>query len=281
MLASLHHPGLPRVTDYFVVEDMQYLVMDYIAGQDLDTLLTEKGAQPIQQVMTWASQLGDAVSFLHHQKPAIIHRDIKPANVRLNEDGQVILVDFGIAKEIADTTQATSTGASSYTPGYAPPEQYGGTIRTGTYTDQYFLAALLYHLLSGEKPADSIQRAMGNARLTPLNELLPGAPANLQAALEKALSIRPSDRFAHVDDFLRAILPPAAAPAAKPRPAEATVIERPAQQQTVWVPPAAPAPAAAPASIRFSHPRPPTHPPHTSRQRSRPQNPRGARSACC
>ncbi len=122
----------------------------------------------------------------------------------MTEEGNAILVDFGIAK-VVDPSQATTAGASGYTPGYAAPEQYGGTIRTGPYTDQYSLAALVYHLLTGEKPADAIERALGKCELTPLDRLAPGVPPDLQAAVERALSLRPSDRFADIDDFLQAI----------------------------------------------------------------------------
>lgn len=239
LLASLRHPHLPRVTDYFTIGDMQYLVMDYIPGQDLDTLIKEEGIQPLERVLAWADQLGDALSFLHHQPSPIIHRDVKPANVRLNDEGDVVLVDFGIAKVI-NPSQATTAAASAYTPGYAPPEQYGGNIRTGTYTDQYSLAALIYHLLSGEKPADAIQRALGRTELIPIYQLAPNIPAHLQAALDRALSLKPQDRFADVDDFmyaLRSPLPRAAEKTHQGQPAsasdnlptvlEATVVEAP------------------------------------------------------
>jgi eukaryotic-like serine/threonine-protein kinase len=206
LLASLRHPNLPRVTDYFILDNIQYLVMDYISGQDLDTLIKETGRQPVEKVAAWAVQLGEAISFLHHQNPPIIHRDVKPANVRLNEEGDVVLVDFGIAKTV-DSSQSTTASYSHYTPGYAPPEQYGGTIRPGVYTDQYSLAALVYHLITGEKPADAIRRALGREQLAPMSQFADSIPLNLQAAVERALSLRPVDRFPDIDDFIRAILP--------------------------------------------------------------------------
>jgi eukaryotic-like serine/threonine-protein kinase len=212
LLASLRHPNLPRVTDYFILDNAQYLVMDYVAGKDLNTLLHEEGAQPLERVLGWARELCSVLSYLHHQNPTVIHRDVKPANVRLSPEGKVILVDFGIAKVFDPNQQATTTGAMGYTPGYAPPEQYGGSVRTGPYTDQYSLAALLYHLLTAQKPADSVQRAIGNTRLAPLSLLKPTIPTYIQAAIERALSLRPDDRFPSVDDFLIALTTPASVP---------------------------------------------------------------------
>ena len=125
LLAALRHPTLPRVTDYFILGEEQYLVMDYVPGHSFDVILKEDGIQPMEMVMQWAQQLGSAISYLHHQKPPVIHRDIKPANIKLMPTGEVMLVDFGIAK-VSDGTNATTAGAQGFTPGYSPPEQYGG-----------------------------------------------------------------------------------------------------------------------------------------------------------
>ncbi len=199
LLASLRHPNLPRVFDYFVLDETQYLVMDYIPGEDLGTILEREGPQPLEKVLDWANQLTAALNYLHTQNPPVVHRDIKPANIKITPQNEVVLVDFGIAKA-SETAQVTSTGATGYTPGYAPPEQYG-SARTGPYTDQYSLAATLYHLLSGHKPVDSVQRVLSQAVLTPINLLNPAIPPNVQAALEKALSLRPQDRFNNVNEL--------------------------------------------------------------------------------
>ncbi len=203
LLAALHHPNLPRVTDYFIIENEQFLVMDYIPGDDLGLYLAREGAQKLEHVLFWASQLCHALHYMHHQVPPVTHRDIKPANIKLTPEGNVILVDFGIAK--ADQIQAqTSTGASGYTPGYAPPEQYGGA-RTGPFSDQFSLAATLYALLSGEKPADSIQRVLGKEELIPLHALNPRIPLNISDAILKALSLRSEQRFESVLNFHQAL----------------------------------------------------------------------------
>jgi len=206
LLANLRHPNLPRVIDYFIIENNQYLVMDYISGKDLGQIFREEGIQPVERVLRWAEALGSALAYMHRQKPPVFHRDIKPANIKLNEQDEPILVDFGIAKA-AEAAQATEAGAAGFTPGYAPPEQYG-SARTGSYSDQYSLAATLYALLSGSIPPDSVQRALGQAVLPPLNLLNRDVPAHVQAAIERAMSVRPQDRFATIEEFIHTLIDP-------------------------------------------------------------------------
>jgi serine/threonine protein kinase len=206
LLATLRHPNLPRVIDYFIEGQNQYLVMDFIPGEDLKKVIEVGGPQAADQVVAWAEQLGAALSYLHRQKPPVFHRDIKPANLKLTDENEVVLVDFGIAK-VAQADQQTAAGAAMYTPGYAPPEQYGRG-HTGAYSDQYSLAATLYTLLTGASPADSVQRVLGLAVLTPIEQLNPAVPVNVQQAIEKAMSLKPDDRFGSVDDFVRALVDP-------------------------------------------------------------------------
>lgn len=206
LLAALRHPNLPRVTDYFQIGNDQYLVMDYISGNNLDTCLVKEGAQDVEKVIAWCSQLSDALTYMHSQDPPVIHRDIKPANIKLTAEGKAILVDFGIAK--ADSVQAvTATGASGYTPGYAPPEQYGEG-RTGPFSDQFSLAATMYALLSGRKPADSIERVLGKAVVMPLFSHVPGIPRHISDAILKGMSLQTADRFESIQDFQDALTNP-------------------------------------------------------------------------
>jgi serine/threonine-protein kinase len=205
LLAALRHPTLPRVTDYFILGEEQYLVMDYVPGESFDVILKEDGIQPMEMVMQWAQQLGSAISYLHHQKPPVIHRDIKPANIKLMPTGEVMLVDFGIAK-VSDGTNATTAGAQGFTPGYSPPEQYGGA-HTGPYSDQYSLAATLYQLLTNHQPEDGLQRLMGTAVLAPMKVLNPAVPEGMQAVIERAMAPKPEDRYPSVDAFLKALTP--------------------------------------------------------------------------
>ncbi len=195
LLFELRHPSLPRVIDHFVTESQgQYLVMDYIQGQDARQLL-EDNARPLDEdlVLRWASQVLEALEYLHGRNPPVIHRDIKPANLKITPGGRAILVDFGLAKEY-DPAKSTTVGAKAYTPGFAPPEQYGEG-RTDPRTDIYALGATLYNLLTGQVPADGLERAMGAARLTPVRELNPKVSAHVAAAIERATEVKPDNRF--------------------------------------------------------------------------------------
>ncbi|MBN2678161.1 MAG: PD40 domain-containing protein, partial [Anaerolineaceae bacterium] len=192
----------------------QILVMDYIAGEDLAALIKKEGAQPLDKVIHWAVQLADALMYMHQQKPPVIHRDIKPGNVKITPAGEAVLVDFGIAKA-SELTQVTATGATGYTPGFAPPEQIGG-MRTGPSSDQYSLAATIYQLLSGRQPEDAIQRGLGKVTLTPIHELMPEIPPHLGRALERGMSLRPEQRFQDIEEFVQAMKDPDFQPAVSP-----------------------------------------------------------------
>ena len=207
LLAALHHPGLPRVTDYFVMGKEQYLVMDYIPGEDLAQRMDRAGQQSLADVMAWASQLSSALAYMHRQDPPVTHRDIKPANIKLTSEGHVVLVDFGIAK-VASVDAMTAAGATGYTPGFAPPEQYGQG-RTGPFSDQFSFAAMLYALLTGVKPADSIQRVLGKAAVIPITHLNPSIPPNISDAILKAMALQHTMRFDSVSDFQAALDNPA------------------------------------------------------------------------
>src|SRR6266496_4797207 len=126
LLARLHHPALPRVSDHFPEGDGQFLIMQYIGGEDLAEMVAQRrGPFPPDQVLTWADQLLDALDYLHTQEPPIIHRDIKPQNLKLTPRGEIILLDFGLAKgTFALQSQTASTkSVYGYTPQYAPLEQ--------------------------------------------------------------------------------------------------------------------------------------------------------------
>ncbi len=230
LLAALRHQNLPRVIDYFVIGKEQYLVMDYVPGDDLGERLKSEGTQRVQDVLVWADQLCSALIYMHNQDPPVTHRDIKPANIKLNDEGEAILVDFGIAKAATAQVQ-TATGAAGYTPGYAPPEQYGQG-RTGPYSDQFSLAATLYALFTRTKPADSIQRVLGKASLLPLRELNPKVPDHVADAILKALSLQPSDRFDSVAEFQAALNDPAFRLADQERTLITTTVTRKASAPT-------------------------------------------------
>jgi eukaryotic-like serine/threonine-protein kinase len=205
ILANLRHPNLPRVTDHFVIGDQgQYLVMDYIEGEDLRQRMERMGNISEDEAILIGAALCDALSYLHTRKPPILHRDIKPGNVKITPDGHIFLVDFGLAK-VLHGSQATTTGARAMTPGYSPPEQYG-TARTDPRTDIYSLGATLYAALSGIIPEDGLARAMDNTQLTPLRKRNSKVSRRFAASIEKAMGIDPADRFQNGEEFKRSLL---------------------------------------------------------------------------
>lgn len=201
LLATLRHQNLPRVTDHFILDGRQYLVMDFIEGEDLEARC-ERQPPTVGEVLSWANLICNALIYLHSLQPPVIHRDIKPANIKLQPDGNLMLVDFGIAK-VFDATQ-TATGARGLTPGFSPPEQYGSS-HTDHRSDQYSLAATLYTMITGQKPEDSIERMFNNKPLTPLRQLNPSVPEQVDAAIIKALSLKPDDRFPDIAHFRSAL----------------------------------------------------------------------------
>jgi serine/threonine-protein kinase len=223
ILARLSHPNLPRVTDHFVIPDQgQYLVMDFVKGDNLQEMLGRVGVLPENLVLNWTKQICAALSYLHIQDPPIIHRDIKPANIRITPEGKAMLVDFGIAK-IFDPHLQTTIGARAITPGYSPQEQYGAG-KTDMRTDVYALGATLYNLLTGEKPPESIQRAI-NTQLIPPRQLNPQLSEPVEMAIIKSMQLHPDQRYQSISDFNESLT----------KPIQQTV----SQQETVVVSPAA------------------------------------------
>jgi serine/threonine protein kinase len=236
LLARLHHPALPRVSDHFSEGDGQFLVMQYIPGDDLSEMMTRKrGPFPADQVLTWADQLLDALDYLHTQDPQIVHRDIKPQNLKLTSRGQIILLDFGLAKGQAGDISRVTTAASifGYTPNYAPLEQIQG-LGTDSRSDLYSLAATLYHLLTGVKPPDALTRAAALVNGQP-DPLAPASVANPEVApevasvLAKAMAQNREQRYASAADMQRAFTESEQA---------STVVSR-GEAQTVLFPPGA------------------------------------------
>ncbi|MCG3160423.1 MAG: Serine/threonine-protein kinase PknD [Acidobacteria bacterium] len=204
LLNRLRHAALPVVMDYFAIGERQFLVMQYIPGKDLEQLLNEKKSQgqevfPASQVLRWADQLLDALEYLHSQNPPIIHRDIKPQNLKLTPRGEIILLDFGLAKGVVTHQSRASQSIRGYTPNYASLEQIRGT-GTDARSDIYSMGATIYHLLTGEMPQDAMSRIaailMGQPDpLKPVAALNPGVSATIAAVIEKAMSPHPDQRY--------------------------------------------------------------------------------------
>ncbi len=221
LLATLRHPNLPQVFDYFTEPrtGKQYLVMDYIAGEDLEDIVQKRGPLDERTALRIMMQVFDAVEYLHRQNPPIIHRDIKPSNIKVQPDGTAVLVDFGIAKRYRPGAE-TVGAAAAVTPGYSPPEQYGQGI-TDQRSDIYALGATLYFALTGHAPPEAIERVTHGDKLVPPSRFNPRLSPHIEQAILKAMSIRPIDRFFSVTEFKRALLTPTTrrpTPAYQPTP---------------------------------------------------------------
>lgn len=206
MLANLRHRNLPRVTNHFVLPGQgQYLVMDFVEGEDLQTRLDHQGRLPENQAVDWIGQIADALTYLHSRIPPVIHRDVKPHNIILATDGTAMLVDFGIAK-LYDPTTKTFVAARAVTEGYSPYEQYGNG-RTDARSDVYALGATLYALLTGTVPVESIQR-IGHDTLVPPRSINPNVSPFVERAILRAIQVFPDQRFQSALDFKNALAAP-------------------------------------------------------------------------
>jgi serine/threonine protein kinase len=224
ILANLRHPNLPRVTDNFVISGQgQYLIMDYIEGEDLRQRLEHTGPISQEEAILIGAAMCDALHYLHTRNPSVIHRDVKPGNVRITPNGHIYLVDFGLAK-LVKGGQATTTAARAITPGYSPPEQYG-TAGTDPRTDVYSLGATLYAGLTGFIPEDGLVRAMDNVELMPLRRCNPKISRKLSNVIEKAMAVRPEERFQSAEALKQAL----AASAVKMQRLDGEIIVEPAQ----------------------------------------------------
>jgi serine/threonine protein kinase len=198
LLNSLHHPNLPHVSDYFTEGGGHFLVMQFIEGEDLFEILKRGGSFPQENVLRWTNSLLDALDYLHSQEPPVIHRDIKPQNLKITTRGDIILLDFGLAKLNSDDTQA-QLSVFGYSRKYSPLEQIQGT-GTDARSDIFALGATVYHLLTGKPPIDVLARASaivaGNPDpLVPVNEINEEIPAAVSNILNTALALNAAARF--------------------------------------------------------------------------------------
>jgi serine/threonine protein kinase len=223
VLNHLDHPNLPKISDYFREGGGDYLVMDYVEGEDLESALQRIGGPlPEKPVLIWTNQVLNALTYLHNHSPRpIIHRDIKPANIRLTPQGKIKLVDFGLAKLLDPNNPRTKTVLRGRgTLEYAPQEQYAGEGpgHTDARSDLYSLGATLYHLLTNTPPPGVYQRLSNPAVLIPPRQLNPRLTENTERAILRALEIHPDQRFQSAAEMRQALLPPAEFPAVATAP---------------------------------------------------------------
>jgi len=201
MLATLQHPALARVRDIFVEDGHHYLVMEYVPGYTLeDEMMAQQHAIEWTRVIEWGIQLCDVLAYLHHQQPPIVYRDLKPPNVMLTPDGQIKLIDFGIARWFYSARSRDTTQLG--TDGYAPPEQYAG--RSEPRSDLYALGASLYHLMTGHVPESAPQR-MNDQPLTAIRAHVAAVPEAVERVIQQAMSLTPADRFVSAEKMRAAL----------------------------------------------------------------------------
>jgi serine/threonine-protein kinase len=259
ILQRLNHPRVPRVYSHFTDEGRHYLTMDFVSGDDLDHIVAQRGAIPEHEVLGWAEQICDVLDHLHSE--GLVYRDVKPSNIMLDQNGDIKLIDFGIAKIL---TPSNRGGTQIGTPGYAPPEQYQGLATPAS--DIYALGATLHHLLTGRDPTDEPPFSF-----PPPHTLNSSISQRTSDALMRALQMKPEDRYSSVRAFRNALLPPAPAPqqvrvAAAPAPAAAyPTVAPPQPAPQPHMPPPQPAPMP---QLRLP-PDPTTAPPQPVSQRRR------------
>jgi serine/threonine-protein kinase len=207
ILARLDHPNLPKVSDYFSESDRDYLVMDYIPGPDLHQMAADARREgrflTENTVLGWATQLCDALSYLHHQKPPVLHRDVKPANIKITPEGRLKLVDFGLVKPLDPDDPKTLTGLHGVgSLPYTPLEQYVDELgHTDPRSDLYALGATLYHLLTGQEPPSAQARFLDPSLLTLPRQINPDVSPDVEAATLSAMALHPHQRPASVEEW--------------------------------------------------------------------------------
>jgi eukaryotic-like serine/threonine-protein kinase len=211
VLARLDHPNLPKVSDFFSIGGRDYLLMDFIPGKDLRDLMTEARQKDEfleeEEVLSWASQIADALSYLHNQDPPILHRDIKPSNLKLTPTGLVKLVDFGLVKILSTDDLTVTVIQGRGTALYTPLEQYGGDVgHTDVRSDVYSFGATLYHLLTNRPPIEARERFLHPESMTPVRQINPEISSRTERAVIWAMHLHPDDRPQSIEEFREALI---------------------------------------------------------------------------
>jgi serine/threonine-protein kinase len=244
VLARLDHPNLPKVSDFFSEEHSDYLVMDYVPGEDLRSLMLAARQQgeflPEKEVLAWGGQIAAALSYMHSQDPPILHRDIKPSNLKLTPNGVVKLVDFGLVKILAAQEDTITIVQGRGTALYTPLEQYGGdTGHTDVRSDAYAFGATLYHLLTNTAPIEARERFLNPGVMPAMRTLNPELSPRTERAVTWALNLHPEERPQSIQAFQQALLgqldPKTHGNGRLPAPSFADVLSSPIERRLVWV----------------------------------------------
>lgn len=243
VLARLDHPNLPKVSDFFALEERECLVMDFVPGKDLSVLMTEarlnKSFLEERMVLGWADQLADAVSYLHGQNPPILHRDIKPSNLKLTPNGVIKLVDFGLVKIMASEDVTITVVQGRGTAVYTPLEQYGGDSgHTDVRSDIFSFGATLYHLLTNQAPDEARDRFLNPGILTPPREINPSISPRTERAILWAMNLHPDERPQTIETFRQALIgdwtPTTRPRSPMPSPTLVDLLMSPTERFLVW-----------------------------------------------
>jgi len=247
VLARLDHPNLPKVSDFFSIGGRDYLIMDFVPGKDLRTLMTESRQGSIflleEEVLGWAAQLCDALAYMHSQDPPILHRDIKPSNLKLTPNGVLKLVDFGLVKILASDEMTVTIIQGRGTALYTPLEQYGGDIgHTDARSDIYSFGATLYHLMTNHPPAEARERFLHPESLEPMRQINPEISARSERAVAWAMNLHPDERPQNIEAFRETLLGSHPLPTTIGRKSIATrpmsvwqILRSPMEQMLLWL----------------------------------------------
>jgi eukaryotic-like serine/threonine-protein kinase len=211
VLARLDHPNLPKVSDFFSVGQRDYLVMDYIPGKDLRTIMLDAKQNNTflseENVLSWANQLANALTYLHSQTPPLVHRDVKPSNLKITPNGLLKLVDFGLVKALVPDEMTITVIQGRGTALYTPLEQYGGDgLHTDIRSDIYAYGCTLYHLLTNTPPVDARQRFLHPESLPHPRKLNPAISLRTERAILWAMELHPNDRPGTAEELRQTLL---------------------------------------------------------------------------
>lgn len=202
VLKNLDHPSLPRIVDVINEDEKIYLVMDYVDGETLGEILRKRGNIDEESVRSWCVDILRGLDYLHRQNPPIIYRDMKPDNVMLSKEGNIKIIDFGIARmKKEDNIMANSMQDTVLlgTRGYAAPEQFGGVGQSDERTDVYCLGATMYHLITGKNPCEPPYH------MYPIRHWDKSLSEGMERVIQRATRSDPDKRYQNCQEFLHAL----------------------------------------------------------------------------